>query len=389
MAKRQGSRSLKAKEESVVQAGQDSVLENRIFLALLMIGMVITLFSGIANLFLRTPLERILPPFMIMVFLAAVFWYTIHFGRFEGPIILTSFLISLFLVPLIWTAHGGLYGGFPYYIPFLAVVLMSVHRGRLRWLFLSLLLASSVWMISLDLSGTTWIKPIADPRVLTYSNLFGLIGSTLGIIILFLLFTHSYVMERKRVSKMAEAIQVANRELEYLSRYDALTDLPNRRDMTEKMEYQIKLSNRSQQPFGLVMLDVDHFKKFNDRFGHQCGDFVLQALADLLLKIKREQDTVARWGGEEFLLLLPDTDLRGSLMMAERIRHAVEHESFHDGVTKHRITITAGATVYDHQSDRIDDYFRKADTALYWGKEQGRNRCYAYTNRMIELKEML
>ncbi len=123
-----------------------------------------------------------------------------------------------------------------------------------------------------------------------------------------------------------------------------------------------------------------------DKYGHQCGDYVLQALAELLLKSKREQDTAARWGGEEFIILLPDTDMRGTLVVAEKIRNMVEQHGFNDGVTDHRLTITAGATEYDHESMELDDYIRKADTALYWGKEQGRNRSYGYIDKRVTLQ---
>ncbi len=364
----------------------DNTLEQRIFLALLLIGMLITLISGLANIYLRSPLQRIMPPLFILMVLAVLFWYSVQYGRFKGSILLASFFTCLGVVPYIWTAHGGLFGGFPFFIPFLAVVLMALHQGLLRWLFLALLSASTLWMITLDLSESTQIIAITDAKLLNYSNLYGLIGSTIGVIVLFMVFTHTYVAERKRVTKMAEALKKANVELEYLSRYDVLTNLPNRRDITEKMKYQLKLANRSQRSFGIILLDVDHFKKFNDKYGHQCGDYVLQALAELLLKIKREQDTAARWGGEEFILLLPDTDMRGTLIMAEKIRIMVEQHDFNDGVTDHRLTITVGAAAYDHKSLELDDYIRKADTALYWGKEQGRNRSYGYTYKMLTLE---
>lgn len=388
--KRKRDRKLNSKPPTISQrTGQpDNTLEQRIFLALLLIGMLITLMSGLSNAYLKSPVQRIMAPLIIFIVLVVIFWYSVQYKRFKGPILLASFFTCLVVIPYIWSAHGGLFGGFPFFIPFLAVVLMALHQGLLRWLFLTLLSASTLWMIILDLSESDQIKSITDTRLLNYSNLYGLIGSTIGVIILFMVFAHTYVAERKRVTTMAEALKKANVELEYLSRYDVLTNLPNRRDITEKMKYQLKLAIRSQRPFGIILLDVDHFKKFNDRYGHQCGDYVLQALADLLMKIKREQDTAARWGGEEFILLLPDTDMRGTLIMAEKVRKTVEQHGFNDGVTDHRLTITAGATEYDHKSVEIDDYIRKSDTALYWGKEQGRNRCYGYSHKMTTLEEI-
>lgn len=147
-----------------------NTLEQRIFLALLLIGMVITLVSGLANAYLRSPVQRILAPLMILMALGLLFWYSVHYERFGGPTLLASFFACLVVVPYIWTAHGGLFGGFPFFIPFLAVVMMTLHQGLLRWLFLGLLSASTLWMVSLDLSESSKIKAITDARLLNYLN---------------------------------------------------------------------------------------------------------------------------------------------------------------------------------------------------------------------------
>ncbi len=358
-------------------------LEHRIFLTLLLMGIFISLLSGIANILQQTPAARILAPFVVAVMLAFIFWYCIQSGRFNGPMVAVSFLVCLFILPYLWAAHGGLAGGFPYFVPYFGVVLLAVHRGLRRWLFLTLLITMTAAMVLMDVSKSDWIDSISEPYLIQYSNLFGLAGSTLCILVLFQIFSRSFVAERKRVEKMARALSVANEELSFMAHQDMLTGISNRRDAVEKMKYLLKLSLRNRKPFCLILVDVDHFKKINDQYGHDCGDYILKALASKLEELKREQDTAARWGGEEFLMILPETDMKGGLVLAERLREIIDSERFYYYGTYHHISITAGVTAFDHLSHDIDDYIRKADIALYWGKENGRNQVNAYHSRMV------
>ena len=161
-------------------------------------------------------------------------------------------------------------------------------------------------------------------------------------------------------------------ELEKLANTDSLTGLYNRRRMQEILEIQKSLSSRSGSNFTLIFVDIDHFKKFNDTYGHCCGDFILCEVASFMRKHLRQEDALARWGGEEFLIMLPNTDIKGARTMAEKIRKAITEERFHLAGQDFSVTMTFGLTQHEDNAS-IDDSLKRADDALYKGKEAGRN----------------
>ncbi|MCK4796958.1 MAG: GGDEF domain-containing protein, partial [Spirochaetes bacterium] len=119
--------------------------------------------------------------------------------------------------------------------------------------------------------------------------------------------------------------------------------------------------------------DIDDFKKFNDTYGHDCGDFILVSIANTIKSILREQDNVARWGGEEFLLLLPDSNMEGAKITSEKIREKIASTPYYYNDIKLEVTMTFGVSVFDNDSIDIDYYIAKADKALYKGKKSGKN----------------
>ncbi|MFA6653350.1 MAG: GGDEF domain-containing protein, partial [Candidatus Delongbacteria bacterium] len=121
-----------------------------------------------------------------------------------------------------------------------------------------------------------------------------------------------------------------------------------------------------------VISDIDNFKTFNDSYGHDCGDFVLVNLANLMRSVLRKQDCIGRWGGEEFIFLMPKTELEGGSLVAEKIRKKIENETFYYRDIKLNITMTFGVNVFDAIMD-IDYCINKADEALYQGKSKGKN----------------
>jgi diguanylate cyclase (GGDEF)-like protein len=171
----------------------------------------------------------------------------------------------------------------------------------------------------------------------------------------------------------------AERRMETLAMTDALTTLPNRRRMLEMLEEQRVRVARSKASFGVLLGDIDGFKALNDRHGHECGDAVLREVSRLMRAQVRGQDVVARWGGEEFLVLLPDTDLDGAGVVAEKLRIAVESARIQFSGKELAITMTFGAASFD-QDSTIDDCVRRADHALYQGKGQGKNRVVRTTS---------
>ena len=183
-------------------------------------------------------------------------------------------------------------------------------------------------------------------------------------------------LERALAEKSAlEAqLRVANDLLSGLANTDELTGLPNRRALQGSVDYQLSVTEQTQAPLSLVMVDVDHFKNFNDTMGHAAGDAVLRVLGALLQELVRGDDLPARYGGEEFTLLLPDTDEEGAIVVAERVRAQLEATTVTEDVPRPcQVTASFGvATTRGGESS--ESLFGRADQALYVAKEEGRNR---------------
>lgn len=170
------------------------------------------------------------------------------------------------------------------------------------------------------------------------------------------------------VAQMEEITEL-NQQLKVLNNTDPLTGMSNRRAFENRLHQELALIERRSMPLSLIVVDIDWFKKINDAFGHAAGDKVLQTVALLLTNCARVVDSVARIGGEEFALILPDTDADNALMIAERMRIAVASEAW----TDMQVTISVGtATLASHES--ASGLFVRADRAMYAAKENGRNQ---------------
>lgn len=180
------------------------------------------------------------------------------------------------------------------------------------------------------------------------------------------------VLEQRVTARTAELAE-ANRQLEAAARTDPLTGLPNRRHFLAQAAHAQSVVERTGRPLALGLADIDHFKSVNDTWGHECGDHVLREAAAVLRESVREVDTVARWGGEEFVLLFPDTDLEGGRVAAEKVRAAVAMHAFDWQGARVPVTLTLGLGEV-RRGGSLDDASRAADEALYAGKRAGRNR---------------
>ncbi|MBN2039888.1 MAG: GGDEF domain-containing protein [Spirochaetes bacterium] len=161
-------------------------------------------------------------------------------------------------------------------------------------------------------------------------------------------------------------------ELELISKTDSLTGLYNRRYIEQKIMEEYKRYERTGLEFALVIADIDFFKNINDAYGHDCGDYLLKTVSEELLKSVRTYDTVSRWGGEEFLILLPSTSKKHGVNMAERIRKTVAAGRYNNGNVSLSVTLTLGVYVVK-SGDTLKNMIRNADMALYYGKRKSRN----------------
>lgn len=178
-------------------------------------------------------------------------------------------------------------------------------------------------------------------------------------------------VNRKLLAEIAERKRMEAR-LAKAAGTDPLTGLANRRAASEHLKYLTSHYRREGEGFALLLCDLDRFKRINDAFGHDAGDAALVGAAEALKDSLREQDMAARWGGEEFLLILPGTDLEGGLIVAEKIRKRLAGKVFGVAGNMIRLTVSIGVSVY--RGEGVDPAIKAADAALYAAKRAGRNR---------------
>jgi diguanylate cyclase (GGDEF)-like protein len=235
----------------------------------------------------------------------------------------------------------------------------SAHGGHF---FASVPVSGTTWRLVADVpANELYISVDGSNRRLSWLALAGLALAGLLIILL----GSRLVRSRKHLRRL-------NGELDRLARVDSLTALRNRRDIEERLHAELSAARRHKSDLAVLLIDIDHFKRVNDTHGHQAGDVVLTTTAKEIESMLRAEDSVGRWGGEEFLAVLPNTDADGAVTIAERLRVQVAEPRF--GGTDHvaPITVTIGVAVWGEGG--IDELISRADNALYAGKAAGRNK---------------
>jgi diguanylate cyclase (GGDEF)-like protein len=176
-----------------------------------------------------------------------------------------------------------------------------------------------------------------------------------------------------KIHERTHELAAANARLAQLAVTDGLTGLYNHRHFHERLALEVERSQRSGLPLSLLMLDVDHFKQFNDTFGHPAGDEVLRQLARVLADTRRANDVVARYGGEEFVVVLPETGDEGAQHLAGRVCESIRGRPLHTAAGDLSVTISIGVAVYPEHGDSPASLVRGADQALYAAKANGRD----------------
>ena len=239
---------------------------------------------------------------------------------------------------------------------------------RLRPTQMVVLGMSAVGMLLTCVIALTWADPVKYPAPTSLMH-FVIGGSTLLILSL----VAKWVTDiRVRIGLQSKELSQALNTLQHMATQDSLTGLLNRRIMVDLVETELKLVERHGHPMTVALVDLDHFKSINDRFGHQAGDAVLIGFANLAQTQLRQVDKVARWGGEEFLIMLPQVSATEAVTAIERLRLSMGSLTFsgHPGVNA---TFSAGLA-QARQGESLEHLIERADQALYQAKRAGRNR---------------
>lgn len=353
-------------ETTVDQKPQDLGLQEQRYermMQLMTISMaVISLIISGGMIFLNVNAEIIaLVASTIVAYVILYYLFRIHQTRaaFRGLIYLTclSGLIGNILI-------GWRSGIFVYFLLLIPVIFYNPIISKLEKIVMSLVYTLAI-LVGIVLGFLT-VPPIHfNPFQLQMVNSFNILVTCIILGgILYLDYRNSNLISNRLID--------LNHQLAYQASRDSLTNLLNRRTMNQLVQMEYTRSTRSGKTFGLIMADVDDFKLVNDEHGHAAGDLVLMELSALLTATLRKQDLISRWGGEEFLVLLPETDLEGVQVAAEKIREMVCHSNFMYQNKAIKITICIGGVVCQDNDD-WDACLKHADRALYYGKNHGKN----------------
>lgn len=281
-----------------------------------------------------------------------------------GEIVLHSF-ISVVLV-------GNGFGFSMYFIALVPMAFNLLHAAKSNKYILKSFILS---IISFVLFAGCYIisnlhTPLYESDILSnlkpyiyIVNMFITFVALLGFSILFLI----------EIESAYNSLYNKNLELDNLANTDPLTGLYNRRTMTVHVQNMYEDYHKTQKPFSLIVCDIDNFKKFNDTYGHECGDEVLKTISSVLSSLTRGHDFLCRWGGEEFIVFLRNIDREMALNIAERIRQKIEETEIKFEDKNLHITMTFGVSSAT-ETDDYEELFKLADSRMYEGKRSGKNK---------------
>ncbi|CAE6913245.1 Diguanylate cyclase [Pseudomonas marincola] len=251
----------------------------------------------------------------------------------------------------------GWESGFHYYLLMFIPALFVSMRARSAWI-----LAACLWAYYVALDVIMWYVEPLQP--ISTNALLGV--HVFNLTVVFLMFSYLALFYVITVTN-------AHKNLARMATTDSLTGLLNRRHVIALTEKELARQHRRPSNLTLMLMDIDHFKQVNDQHGHDMGDRVLAAVSERLKCTIREQDFIGRWGGEEFLVVMPETDLAQANASAERIRQAIQELVIDSDQLQVRVTLSIGITQYQPE-EMLSDAIARADHALYASKSAGRNR---------------
>lgn len=284
-------------------------------------------------------------------------------GRSKAAAVVALIIIIFVFTPVQWLANAGSQGGFQYFGIIFTLAAAATYRNMApRLFFIGGYCAVVALLLLLEFQHPEWVNGYSTREDRYWDVGVSQVLATLFVIAYFHMYVSKYNEEHERVLDYSQ-------RLHKMATTDGLTRLYNRRHLMDRLEERMAEYHRYGTPFSIIMVDLDHFKQINDKHGHTVGDEVLVALADVLRSNLRVTDLVGRYGGEEFIIVAPHTDLAGVLSLDQKIRTAV---AAHPWGSSLNVTLSSGVVQCAHAS--IKDLINAADKLLFQAKRNGRNR---------------
>jgi len=394
--------------DRLIGDAEEFSLEHRILNRVILMGILIFIYSSAVSFLFNIGDYNGIIDLTAIVFLLCLYYLSFYKRMYHVSLYLGLFVLGFVYIPVLWINCAGLDGTMPQYVILLSVMAsLLIFRKRLVAFILSLiaviesLIILEYYFPSLTVAyKSRYIRfvDIACTMFICIISISMLVGSVL----------HSYQKERDFVKQCLEKIEKQKREIEYqrnllkskndelktlkekaeqlnkvlqeekktleqISITDYLTEINNRRFININLETEIKKALRYGNNLSIIMMDIDNFKSINDMYGHHVGDQVLKTISKTIKSNLREVDLVGRYGGEEFLIILPNTGLEAAYNIADRIRNKIAKIKFDN----YDIKVTISGGVAQLKDDKGTDLLKKADALLYKAKEKGRNRIEA------------
>jgi len=355
-------------EEFLLGSPREFSVRHRVLNSILLFMIILFILSVIINIALGKSRFVVMIGLVGAVIYLILYIISLKYRKFYFPAVM-AYGVALFgYTPLFWLRDGGMTGGFPYFLIIFGILTAIVFTGKWRAFFLIGEVVVVSFLVMIERLNPRAITHCPSSQCVFYNHFWGFILSLLVVIIVALFYMEKFEVAHEKLKEYTV-------RLEELSRRDPLTGLYNRRELMDRLNFLIKVFSRNQAHLSIILIDLDNFKKANDNFGHAFGDRVLQQISREWSKLLREGDIIGRWGGDEFLVILPHADAQGARSVAERLREKVKEisEMYSPDLN---ISLSAGIVQVNFQREYIDleALLEKADEALYKGKREGGDR---------------
>jgi len=347
--------------------GDDNLSEiNRVFHSSCLIGGLFCLLSGFECYFTGLSIVLVVANFFYAVILAVAYYFSRFRHQFQLSRIISILILVFGYFPILWFYNGGARGSIPYFIPgVISFVTISIidpwesKRSKVISVVMALVFcAVIISLILIEFFHPEWVHMYPDPVAQLVDTIIGSVFAILGNYMLIRACLGLYYRQLARVNEIAI--------------HDAMTGLYNHIHIVDRLTEEINRVTRSGAPLSIMILDVDHFKQINDTYGHITGDQVITKVSQTIKTNSRSIDLIGRYGGDEILIILPETTAEIAKVSGKRLLEKVRDLEFS---RQFSVTCSAGISQFEN-GDTVDSLIEKADQSLYQAKDAGRDRVY-------------